>query len=82
MSESGFSPLNFLIDTKKVSLLVDDEPGATSAPYGPFWFVRNRVKLIFRFICSLVASLERGWTALIIYQEQQTKITATTDRNT
>jgi hypothetical protein len=38
-SETGSSPLNFLIDNKKVSLLADDEAGATSVaiePYGSF----------------------------------------------
>ena len=29
-SETGSSPLNFLIDNKKVSLLADEEAGATS----------------------------------------------------
>lgn len=30
MSESGSSPLKFLVDNKKASLLADDEAGATS----------------------------------------------------
>jgi len=36
MAETGSSPLNFLIDKKKVSLLADGEAGATSVDIEPY----------------------------------------------